>query len=1408
MRALTRWLWQKQSVQEKKIIMAFSHRAGYFRVTDLLHRRTPRSGGHMTTSAVPRFARALAGVLITIIVSWLIRLGVARGSDLPKPAQLAPDQEKRVREGAHRHLDKALRHLFEYYGQRDPLFAALAEAQEKLALEKKHFPSPSQDMADSLAVMAVAHLGRKNYEGARKARREELAILTKLYGEGHWQVTNARLALADVKLAEDLSADNQAQEEDFGRFQREGFWYDSKANYRAAMTAYRKLVETARKLVGPHHPHYADCLALQARMHFDLQEYDQAEKLWRVSLDGQRKLRGEDHPVYARGAVALAELLWEIRGDFVQAEKYLKQGLQIQRDVLKQDRSRDSCFLTSGCSFYCPRSEYANSLVALGALYMAMSDYKQAEPLLVEGCEILEKIVEKFPSSYIQGLNDVGDLYRPREDCVQADHDRSQVLSYATAVDKLARLYGVHSDYAKADRLINKALGLRLAVMGDRHPVYGQSLLMLGHLQQTTGDYNRAEELYRAAGSISARVFGDSHLANASHLYRLGRLCGERGDFVQAEKHLNQVLGLYKSAVGEEHADYAAALDSLGSLYRERGDFVRAEDTLRQALNVRRKVLGEEHLYFAGSLNSLGLLSLHTGDYIRAETLLHQSRKIAEKRLGEEHLPEGVLNNLAILYTAKRDYPRAKALLEKAVEINKQILKGEHPSYARSLNNLALVYDHLGNYAQASLLYRQALDIQKRVLGEESLVSAYTLSNLARVYCAMGQPVQAKPFLRKALEMRRKDLGENHLAYAANLIQLGWLHVQMGHVAEAEPLLRQALEISLQKVRQTSAIQSERQQLAMLRAARSSLDDYLSLAIDAKLDGDPVYQHMLWWKGAVFARQRWLRIARESADQETFRLFEELRQISSRLASLLLDEPDSTKMQTWKSEIGSLNEQREQLERDLSRRSDAFRLQQAVERGTVEQIKACLPTDAALVDLLEYTHFRPPAQGETGFRRERRVLAFVVRPGRPVAFIDVGLQGPIARAVAQWRKTVTGERGKQTAAQIRAASELRRLLWQPLSEHLIGVRALMISPDGILARFPFSALPGSRPGTYLIEEYSISIVCVPQLLPELTRPKRQAPSAAEVSPSLLLVGGVEYGNRDPRPLQTTSEPGTALSLRGNRLLSFDPLPGTSVEIAEVRTAFQQAYARSPVEELSGAGARKAEFRTHLPNKRNVHLATHGFFAPPELRSILSPSAVGAMPSSVSARVESDLLREPPVLTGLHPGLLSGLVFAGANHNAESPADSHAGDAILTALEVAELDLRAADLVVLSACETGLGAAAGGEGLLGLQRAFQVSGARSVLASLWKVDDAATRILMTEFYHNHWEKKLSKQEALRQAQLTMIRRYEPRESKLRGPGELVRVDPRATEHAEKVSGAAKLPLSPFYWAAFVLSGDWR
>ena len=242
-----------------------------------------------------------------------------------------------------------------------------------------------------------------------------------------------------------------------------------------------------------------------------------------------------------------------------------------------------------------------------------------------------------------------------------------------------------------------------------------------------------------------------------------------------------------------------------------------------------------------------------------------------------------------------------------------------------------------------------------------------------------------------------------------------------------------------------------------------------------------------------------------------------------------------------------------------------------------------------------------------------------------------------------------------------------------------------------------------------------------------------------------------------------------------RMMKFDPLAGTEREVDAVQALFAGVFRTGRPSRSRGAAATEGAFRKALVNPRFVHLATHGFFEPPELA-----------PVPVAAGDDLAYWRTPQGLVRLSPGLLSGVAFAGANRTVSAEQD----DGILTAVEAQQLDLDGVEMVVLSACETALGSSVSGEGLMGLQRAFQVAGARTLVSTLWSVDDEATAMLVVEFYTNLWKRSLPRLEALRQAQLAVMKRYDP------------------AKHAPRVQGEDPGRIVPFYWAAFSLSGEWR
>jgi CHAT domain-containing protein/Tfp pilus assembly protein PilF len=859
-------------------------------------------------------------------------------------------------------------------------------------------------------------------------------------------------------------------------------------------------------------------------------------------------------------------------------------------------------------------------------------------------------------------------------------------------------------------------------------------------------------------------------LAEAEALNRQAEDLDRRGNAKAAIRPAEKALAIRKKVLGEHHPDTVGLLHYLGVFLHAQGDYVSARPYFEQALAISKKVLGEQHPNTAASLNNLGLLFQAQGDYASARPYFEQALAISKEALGEHHPNTALLlSNLGAMLVAQGDYALARPYFEQALSISKKVMGEHHPDTTISLNNLGFLHLAQGDHASARPYYEQALAIRKKVLGEQHPQTALSLNNVGALFYSQGDYASARPYYEQALAISKKILGEQHPRTALSLNNVGVLFYFQGDYESARPYFEQALAIQRRSLDLAAVALAERQQLAMSEQVRFYVDSLLSMTDHNLASVSVDYEVALGWKGAVSSRQIQNRRLRQ--DPALAPLAGQMQGLAARLSSLSSAVPDLKKAEAHRAALVQLTLEMEGLEVELARRSAGFRQGQAQTKLAPADLIKSLPPGAALVDFLEYRHSRPdPAEkGRRIF--ERRVAAFVVRKDAPIVRVDLQSADEIAQAVEAWRGQVVGK-GPTTGDAKDPGQMLRRLVWQPLEEHLAGAKLVLLSPDGAMARIPFAALPGKAPGTYLLEEVALSVVPYPRLLPTMLTERGN-----ETAHSLLLVGAVDYGAAAGK---ADDGAGKAAARSADRGFAFKPLENTRGEILSIRDSFERRFENGKVSLLREGGATESALRRQAPQHRWLHVATHGFFAPPEIKSAAAPA---------EPKEGLDLFgKTGPV--GFHPGLLSGLALAGANRVPVPGED----DGVLTATEVEQIDLRATELVVLSSCETGLGKVAGGEGVLGLQRAFQVSGAGAVIASLWHVDDAVTRQLMEKFYDNLWQHKMPKGEALRQAQLYVLR-----EGPNRGIVQL--------KNAEKLPQQQRRS-PPYYWAAFVLSGDWR
>jgi len=914
------------------------------------------------------------------------------------------------------------------------------------------------------------------------------------------------------------------------------------------------------------------------------------------------------------------------------------------------------------------------------------------------------------------------------------------------------------------ERIAARIPAILSRILGPLHPDTLTHTNALGMMYLNAGDHAKGLLTLQRSLDGTIKVFGMKHPNTAGRLCDVASAYYLMGDYAKALPLFQQGIDICREVLGPRQMQLADSLNRMAMVHQAMGQYAKALPLFQQSLEINTKAFGPVHRRTGVLHGNLGALYYAMGDYAKA--LLHQKKgmDISSRVLGPQYRSRhSDLSNLGSTYHMMGDYDKALPVLQESLRLKRTLYGSQHNEVSFALHNLGLLYLATGDYDKALPLLQENLRIKKTTYGLLHRETAHSLESLGVLYRSMGEYDKALPLLKQNMDIARKVLGPQHPRISNGLKNLAMLYHLTGAYDEAEPLAREAVTLSWRNLEAASVVLSERQQLAMSKSLRQRLDAYVALALKSGRYGDSAYTHVLAWKGMVLMRQRAIRALAERPDLA--KLFKERQTISSELTRLAHTAPSSYRGSGWQDQMDRLSKRMEHIQAELSAKSVSFR--QSQRKVTAAELRRALPKATVLIDVLE-CRFPLATKG----RRQthlRHLAAFVVHPERPIAVVDLGDFQNLGTAIQRWRRGFG-----MTEDSCNAGGLLRNQIWDRLEPHITGADVVLVSPDGVLGTLPLSALPGKKPGSYLLEDWSICVMPTPHLLLESARDVTSQRPAAK---RLLLVGGVDY-TAPPTDIAYTTEISVHPKLAGyfGGGMSFSPLPGTKGEVVGIEKIYRSHHKNEGITTLAGAEATERRFRQEATRHAYLHVATHGFFAPPNIRSALIPRNY-AESTPTTGHVSS-----------VHPGLLSGLAMTGANR-----PDPRGDDGVITAEEVGAMNLSRTNLVVLSACDTGLGQVAGGEGLLGLQRAFQVAGARSVLGSMWKVHDYATMLLMERFYRNMWNENMGKLAALREAQLWMLREGSAHEK-------------MPTEKKPKTAKPTRLP--PFFWGAFVLSGDWR
>ena len=907
------------------------------------------------------------------------------------------------------------------------------------------------------------------------------------------------------------------------------------------------------------------------------------------------------------------------------------------------------------------------------------------------------------------------DAYRSAYDVVQASGNATVAARIRDAeglsFERQNDLPGAEAAYRDVVRIHQRAPLETLALAA--------SLSRLGTVARSRGDLASAAESFRAALAVAEKL-APASLTSAITLNNLGGVAYERGDLAGAEQFLRRSLAVRERLVPDS-IEVARSLNNLGVVARNRGDPAAAEDFHRRSLAIK-ETLAPDSLDVAASFNNLGTVASDRGDLVAAEEFHKRSLAIHERQAPDSLTVAMAVNNLGVLALYRGEAPAAEALLRRSLTIREK-LAPDSLDVALSLYNLGDVALERGDLAAAEGLYLRSVAIREK-LAPDSLVVAESLNALGLVARTRGDSVAAERAYTRALALHRA-LAPGSTGEAKSLHALGLLARGSNRAAAAVDYYQQAIV----------AVEAQTGRLGGAEEVRAGFtaqySDYYREYIDLLIElGQPAgalqalersrarsLLAMLAERDLVFATDLPADLARERSSINA-----DYDRTQAAIAALNPGK-DAAGIDRLLARLRELRDRREQVAQTIRKTSPRFA--SLVYPQPLDLAGAQSSLDQGTV-LLAYA-----------VAKEKTFL-FVVQASRPpvrtapplsVFTLPIG-EAALREKVAAIRNLI--QRGAQVDAPADALTTAGQELFATLIEPARGIIAasdrVLISPDGPLHTLPFAALaqPSARgPARYFVEWKPLHIVASATVYAELKRTRRVG-AAAPAALTLAAFGDPAYPPPAVELADRLTNPEVRAAVR--RGYALEPLPASRREVEGIVRLY-------PGRAATYLGDQATEERAKAVGRdvRYLHFASHGLL---DERFPLNSALALTIP--------------------------------------ERPGDGQA-NGLLQAWEIFEQVRIDADLVTLSACETGLGKELGGEGLLGLTRAFQYAGARTVLASLWSVGDDSTADLMTRLY-GHLKAGRTKDEALRAAQLEMIRG-------------------RGTSH-------------PFQWAAFQLAGDWR
>ena len=954
----------------------------------------------------------------------------------------------------------------------------------------------------------------------------------------------------------------------------------------------------------------------------------------------------------------------------------------------------------------------------LAYFYKSDGQYEKAEPLYLEALEIFRNIYT-------------------------SDHP-----SLASTINNLAAYYRALDNYSKAEPLYLEALDIYRRLYKNDNIDLAASINNIGLFYHIIGNFEKAKEYYKESLAMLRRICEKNDPRVANTINNLANVILATGENSKAEPLFLEALEMYRQFYKSDNTDFARSINSVGYYYKSVGNYRKAEPLYKEALAMRRRLFTNDHTDLARSINNMGSFYENVGNYEKAEQFFEESLAMTRKIYKTDHFElANRINNLGSLLSDIGNYKKAEPLLKEALAMRRRLFSSDNRDLVNSISNLAVFYRRLGKNDLAEPLFLEANEMSNRLFPNDHPTLASTINNLAVFYYMAKNFEKAGPLLKEQLAMKHRLYNSVHPALADGIFNYATFLEETNQLKEAERLYFELLENNKKMLEDVFPILSEVEKKHYWNAMNPNFEGFNSLALK-RIDENPLilcnmYDNQLFTKAILFNTSN--RIKTRIINSNDSSLIFKLNEWSDKRDFLVsLYKMSNEELKNKNLNIDSIENVANDLEKELSLKSEDFKQSYEKKKVTWRSIQTLLKPDEAAVEAVRFRYWDNRRFTDTVY------YAFLVLTEKTSEHPDLLVlengQQLENEYFSDYRDNIK-RRTKDTISYIR--------YWEKLHDKLKGYKKIYFSADGVYNKLNPETLLMPN-GKYLIEEKDIQQMnSTKDLLIGYNNNRKDVDhyeSAVLIgNPNFTLSESIvnETSNKIRRQLTDEANYETLTSIRGINLTS---LPGTEKEVKDIEKLLKNKNIK--VETYLGDMALKTVVKT-VSNPGILHIATHGMFLQDVKKE--STSILGFDEQKI---VENPLLR-------------SGLFFTGADNYLKSDSVKPSGDdnGLLTAYEAMNLELDKTELVVLSACETGLGEVVNGEGVYGLRRAFQQAGAHSIIMSLWTVNDEATQELMTKFYSN-WVSGMAKREAFKKAQIEIKSKYK----------------------------------DPYFWGAFVMVGE--